>query len=82
MLLVEDVRAITILPVGEDLLVVTCGLNWRVLRLKHLLLALSTGAVLALVHFAVGGTRLDLVRVDDFGLLLQIEGLPMILCKC
>lgn len=56
MLLVEDVRAITILPVGEDLLVVTCGLNWRVLRLKHLLLALSTGAVLALVHFAVGGT--------------------------
>jgi hypothetical protein len=80
-LLVEDVLPVSVLPVGEDLLVVARCLDWRVLCLETLLLALGTGAVLALVHFAVRGARLNLVGVDDFGLFLQIEGLPVVLRK-
>jgi len=68
MLLVEDVLSITVLPVGEALLVVTSALDWCVLILEALAFRLTTGTLLALEDFLHGGLKLHFVGVDNFSL--------------
>lgn len=82
MFLMENVLAFTILPVGENLLVVTSGLDWCVLCGKALLLCSSTRALLPLENILHSCGHFHLVWVDNFGLLLHIESVFMISSKC
>jgi len=78
----ENVLSISVLPVGEKLLVVTGLLNWGILGREALLLRLGTWALFAFVNFFHGRLHFHLVGVNNLGLLFHIKSLSMVLGDC
>ena len=81
MLLVENVLAITVFPIGEAMPVVTGFLDWSINLLKCKLLWHGTRALTTSVNIPVGCNLLHLVRVDNFSFFLKVESLFVVFGK-